>query len=133
MHDLSLKNKNIFIAKLFCIHLQTVIYVNIWNFFSICEGNHGIVSRFKFLKVSTFWAFELVHTMLICKNGSWGHCPYRRVFENPTEPQRSITGIFNNLHSKGVPELLSASYHHLKVFFFFFCGNCWGFFLYIGI
>lgn len=40
-------------------------------------------------------------------------------FENPTEPQRSITGIFNNLHSKGVPELLSASYHHLKVFFFF--------------
>lgn len=43
-------------------------------------------------------------------------------FENPTEPQRSITGIFNNLHSKGVPELLSASYHHLKVFFFFFVG-----------
>ncbi len=39
-----------------------------------------------------------------------------RVFKNPTEPQLSITGIYNNLHSKGVPELSSASYHYLNGF-----------------
>lgn len=102
-----------FIAELFCEHLQTMTYVYI---FKSLWRDSWYCYMSEFLKV---WTFEPLHTILMGTSVKMVVEEVANIVgcsKTQLSLNFSITGIYNDLHSKGVSQHSAANCHHLDVF-----------------